>query len=92
MTTIAAPLTATLYTIAAFLRRRLAGIASWHQGQRDYRTLCEMDDWTLRDMGILPSDLRDATAVSRFGDPTLLIALRIAERDGRTRAEDPRTR
>jgi|AraplaMF_Col_mMF_1032025.scaffolds.fasta_scaffold00123_91 uncharacterized protein YjiS (DUF1127 family) len=66
--------------ITAAVGRRVIGIGRWFRAQRDYRLLCQMDESALKDLGLRSSDLRDATAVGLFGDPTLLIAGRADER------------
>lgn len=67
---------------ADVLGRILGGIGHWLQARRDYRTLCEMNERDLRDLGLRDSDLRDATAAPFFGDPTAIISLRAEERRG----------
>ncbi|RXT55031.1 hypothetical protein B6S44_12135 [Bosea sp. Tri-44] len=64
------------------LGRILGGISRWLQSRRDYRTLCDMTERDLRDLGLRDSDLRDATAAPFFGDPTGIISLRVEERRG----------
>ncbi|WID97698.1 hypothetical protein QO058_05435 [Bosea vestrisii] len=64
------------------LGRLLDGISHWLQSRRDYRTLCDMTERDLRDLGLRDSDLRDATAAPFFGDPTAIISLRAEERRG----------
>ncbi|AZO76486.1 MULTISPECIES: DUF1127 domain-containing protein [unclassified Bosea (in: a-proteobacteria)] len=64
------------------LGRILGGISHWLQSRRDYRTLCDMTERDLRDLGLRDSDLRDATAAPFFGDPTAIISLRVEERRG----------
>jgi uncharacterized protein YjiS (DUF1127 family) len=64
------------------LGRILGGIGHWLQSRRDYRTLCDMTERELRDLGLRDSDLRDATATPFFGDPTAIISLRAEERRG----------
>ncbi|CAN7388057.1 DUF1127 domain-containing protein [Bosea sp. LjRoot90] len=64
------------------LGRSLGAIDRWLQSRRDYRTLCDMTERDLRDLGLRDSDLRDATAAPFFGDPTGIISLRVEERRG----------
>ena len=64
------------------LGRLLGAIDNWLQSRRDYRTLCDMSERDLRDLGLRDSDLRDATAAPFFGDPTAIISLRAEERRG----------
>eukprot|EP01042_Synura_sphagnicola_P022025 gene22025-28047_t len=64
------------------LGRVLGAIDHWLQSRRDYRTLCDMSERDLRDLGLRDSDLRDATAAPFFGDPTGIISLRVEERRG----------
>lgn len=64
------------------LGRILGAIDRWLQSRRDYRTLCDMTERDLRDLGLRDSDLRDATAAPFFGDPTGIISLRVEERRG----------
>lgn len=64
------------------LGRILGAIDHWLQSRRDYRTLCDMTERDLRDLGLRDSDLRDATAAPFFGDPTGIISLRVEERRG----------
>ncbi|SFD18024.1 Uncharacterized conserved protein YjiS, DUF1127 family [Bosea sp. CRIB-10] len=64
------------------LGRLLGAIDHWLQSRRDYRTLSEMSERDLRDLGLRDSDLRDATAAPFFGDPTGIISLRAEERRG----------
>lgn len=62
---------------------RLPGaVDRWLQSRRDYRTLCDMSERDLRDLGLRDSDLRDATAAPFFADPTAIISLRAEERRG----------
>jgi uncharacterized protein YjiS (DUF1127 family) len=84
MTSITATSTSALSTIAATVRRYIAATGAWYQAQRDYHLLCQMDESALRDLGLNSSDLRDATAVGLFGDPTCIIASRAHERHRRT--------
>jgi len=72
-----------LSTMTAAARRYIAAIGVWYQARRDYHLLCRMEESALRDLGLNSSDLRDATAVGIFGDPTCIIANRAAERSGR---------
>ena len=65
------------------LGRFLGAFDHWLQSRRDYRTLCDMSERDLRDLGLRDSDLRDATAAPFFGDPTGIISLRAEERRGR---------
>jgi uncharacterized protein YjiS (DUF1127 family) len=64
------------------LGRAFGVIGHWLQSRRDYRTLCDMNERDLRDIGLRDSDLRDATAAPFFGDPTGIISLRVEERRG----------
>ncbi|PZR93973.1 MAG: hypothetical protein DI537_09075 [Stutzerimonas stutzeri] len=64
------------------LGRVLGALDHWLQSRRDYRTLCDMSERDLRDLGLRNSDLRDATAAPFFGDPTCIISLRVEERRG----------
>lgn len=64
------------------LGRILGALDNWLQSRRDYRTLCDMSERDLRDLGLRDSDLRDATAAPFFGDPTGIISLRVEERRG----------
>jgi uncharacterized protein YjiS (DUF1127 family) len=80
---ITATCTSALSTVSAAARRPMAAIAAWYQAQRDYHLLCQMEEGALRDLGLSSSDLRDATAVGLFGDPTSIIASRAAERHRR---------
>ena len=83
-TSITATSTSALSAITATARRTIAAIGAWYQAQRDYHLLCQMDEGTLRDLGLNSSDLRDATAVGLFGDPTCILASRANERHRRT--------
>jgi uncharacterized protein YjiS (DUF1127 family) len=76
-------LSAALSALTAAAHRPMAAIGAWHQAQRDYHLLCRMEESALRDLGLTSSDLRDATAVGLFGDPTSIIASRAAERHHR---------
>ena len=69
------------------LGRFLGAFDHWLQSRRDYRTLCDMSERDLRDLGLRDSDLRDATAAPFFGDPTGIISLRAEERRGRAGGE-----
>lgn len=69
------------------LGRFLGTFDHWLQSRRDYRTLCDMSERDLRDLGLRDSDLRDATAAPFFGDPTGIISLRAEERRGRAGGE-----
>ena len=83
-TSITATCTSALSAITIAARRGVAAIGAWYQAQRDYHLLCRMDESALRDLGLNSSDLRDATAVGLFGDPTCIIASRAHERHHRT--------
>jgi uncharacterized protein YjiS (DUF1127 family) len=80
---VSAAVSATISAFTAAARRPMAAIATWHQAQRDYHLLCRMEESALRDLGLTSSDLRDATTVGLFGDPTSIIASRAAERHQR---------
>jgi uncharacterized protein YjiS (DUF1127 family) len=77
--------TSALSAMGATASRRVAAIGAWLRAQRDYRLLCQMEESALRDIGLTGSDLRDATAVGIFGDPTAIIAGRADERQARGR-------
>jgi uncharacterized protein YjiS (DUF1127 family) len=62
--------------------RLFGAIDRWLQSRRDYRTLSEMTERDLRDLGLRDSDLRDSRAAPFFGDPTAIISLRAEERRG----------
>lgn len=64
------------------LGRILGAVDNWLQSRRDYRTLSEMTERDLRDLGLRDSDLRDTRAAPFFGDPTAIISLRVEERRG----------
>ncbi|WP_170182129.1 DUF1127 domain-containing protein [Phreatobacter stygius] len=89
MTMITATLASALFAAVAGARRLVDALTSWRQSRRDYRVLYEMDDRTLGDLGLTRSDLRDATAVDYFDDPTLILAARAIERSGRPVAASP---
>jgi uncharacterized protein YjiS (DUF1127 family) len=78
----AATLSSALLSVVAVVRRQAEVLRNWRQSREDYRMLCEMDEKTLADLGLTRSDVRDATAAGYFGDPTLIIATRAAERHG----------
>ena len=78
----AATLSSALISVVAVVRRQAEVLRNWNQARDDYRMLCEMDDKTLADLGLTRGDLRDATAAGYFGDPTVVIAARAAERHG----------
>ena len=77
--------TSVLSAMTAAAGRRVAAIGTWYQARRDYHLLCGMDESALKDIGLSRSDLRDATAVGIFGDPTSIITSRAAERHGQRR-------
>lgn len=79
----AATLSSAVLAAVAVVRRQVANIRNWHEARQGYAALCEMDERTLSDLGLTRSDLRDATAAGYFGDPTLVVAARAAERQGR---------
>lgn len=60
---------------------------AWRQSRKAYRALCSLDDRMLADIGIVRSDLRDATALTAAADPTVFVADRV--RDRRTRRNAP---
>ncbi|HEV7325022.1 MAG TPA: DUF1127 domain-containing protein [Bosea sp. (in: a-proteobacteria)] len=64
------------------LGRIIGTVGRWLQSRRDYRTLSEMTERDLRDLGLRDSDLRDSRAAPFFGDPTAIISLRVEERRG----------
>lgn len=67
----------------------LGVLDNWLQSRRDYRTLSEMTERDLRDLGLRDSDLRDSRAAPFFGDPTAIISLRVEERRGLAGGEHP---
>lgn len=69
--------------------RIFASFSSWRQARRDYQALCELEDAALRDMGLSRGDLRDASAVDFFDDPTAVLAARALERRGRRQVAVP---
>ena len=83
MPLIITPPAADVASLAAAARRWLAAIHSWYRARRDYRILCEMDDYVLRDLGLTRSDLWYATRRCGLDDPTSIVAARAAERTGR---------
>lgn len=87
MPTFAAALFSTLLSVVALVRRQAEGFRSWRESREGYRMLCEMDERTLHDLGLTRNDLRDATAAGYFGDPTVILAARASERQGRRRAK-----
>lgn len=64
------------------LGRLLGAVDHWLQSRRDYRTLSEMTERDLRDIGLRDCDLGDTRAAPFFGDPTVIISLRAEERRG----------
>jgi len=82
MTSLATTCTSAFSTFTVAAQRKVAAIGAWYQARRDYRLLCQMDDSMLKDIGLSSSDLRDATTVGVFGDPTSIVAGRAAERGG----------
>jgi uncharacterized protein YjiS (DUF1127 family) len=79
----AATLSSAVLSVVAVLRRQAEGLRNWREARLSYRTLCEMDSKTLADLGLTRSDLRDASAAGLFGDPTVIVAARAQERQGR---------
>lgn len=71
-----------VFAAADVLGRLLSVVDRWLQSRRDYRTLSEMTERDLRDLGLRDSDLRDTRAAPFFGDPTAIISLRVEERRG----------
>jgi uncharacterized protein YjiS (DUF1127 family) len=53
------------------------------------RTLANMDRRELADIGLYPSDVRDASALPLDGDPTALLAARAQERQANAFAAPP---
>lgn len=80
MAMITATLASAFFSVVAVARRQVQAVNSWRQARQDYAALCEMDDKTLADLGLSRGDLRDATAAGYFGDPTVIVATRAAER------------
>jgi uncharacterized protein YjiS (DUF1127 family) len=80
---ITATATSAVSALTAAALRPVTALGAWYQAQRDYRLLCQMEESALRDLGLTGCDLRDATAVGLFGDPTSIIASRAAERHRR---------
>ncbi|MFX5574630.1 DUF1127 domain-containing protein, partial [Acinetobacter baumannii] len=80
MAMITATLASAFFSVVAVARRQVQVLNSWRQARQDYAALCEMDDKTLADLGLSRGDLRDATAAGYFGDPTVIVATRAAER------------
>lgn len=64
------------------LGRLLAALGHRLQSRRDHRSLSEMTERDLRDLGLRDSDLHDSRAAPFFGDPTAIISLRVEERRG----------
>lgn len=81
-----ATLSSSVLAAGAVLRRRVEAFRNWHAARQGYVALCDMDDRALSDVGLTRSDLRDATASGYFGDPTVLVAARAAERHGHRRS------
>lgn len=81
----AATLSSALFSVVAVARRQAEVFRNWRESRDSYRMLCQMDDKTLSDLGLTRSDLRDATAAGYFGDPTVIVAARASERQGRRR-------
>ncbi len=86
----AATLSSAVLSVVAVVRRQAEVLRNWREARESYRTLCEMDEKTLADLGLTRSDLRDATAAGYFGDPTVIVAARATERQGR-RPAAPKT-
>jgi uncharacterized protein YjiS (DUF1127 family) len=80
MTALADTFRSVLSTVAQVVRRKAMALRNWYQARKDYRLLCAMDEAALSDIGLTRADLRDATAAGYFGDPTVVIAARAAER------------
>jgi len=83
MPMLAATLSSAVLAAVAVVRRQVEIVRNWREARQGYVALCEMDDRTLADLGLTRSDLRDATAAGYFGDPTVVVAARVAERQGR---------
>jgi uncharacterized protein YjiS (DUF1127 family) len=64
------------------LGRLLAAVGHCLQSRRDHRTLSEMTERDLQDVGLRDSDLHDNRAAPFFGDPTAIISLRVEQRRG----------
>jgi uncharacterized protein YjiS (DUF1127 family) len=79
----AATLSSAVLSVVAVVRRQAEVLRGWREARESYRMLCEMDEKTLADLGLTRSDLRDATAAGYFGDPTVIVAARAGERQGR---------
>ena len=87
-----ATFTAGFTVLAERAAQALAAVRTWRRARSDYRALCELDDGALRDVGLSRSDLRAASAVDFFDDPTALLAARALERrDGRRVAAGERS-
>lgn len=68
--------------LAEAVGRCLGAIGRWLHARRDQRTLRDMSERELRDLGLRDSALRDGTAAPFFGDPTAIISLPAEERRG----------
>ncbi len=77
MTTLIFASFASLATGAANAAKALV---RWYHGRQAYNSLCQMDERALSDIGLSRSDLRDASAVPLYGDPTGLLARNSAVR------------
>jgi uncharacterized protein YjiS (DUF1127 family) len=86
MPMLATTFSSAVLSVVAVVRRQAEGLRNWREARLSYRTLCEMDSRTLADLGLTRSDLRDATAAGLFGDPTVIVAARAQERQGRRAA------
>lgn len=86
MPMLATTLSSAVLSVVAVVRRQAEALRNWRESRLSYRTLCEMDSRTLADLGLTRSDLRDATAAGFFGDPTVIVAARAQERQGRRAA------
>ncbi len=77
-------------TVGAGARRAVAWPFRVAAARATFRTLANMDRRELADIGLNPSDVRDATALPLDRDPTELLARRARERRGEAfRASPP---
>lgn len=71
---------ASFSTLTEGLTNVVKAAARWYRGRQAYHDLCHMDDRALSDIGLNRSDLRNASAVAMFEDPTGQLARATAVR------------
>lgn len=85
------PLAALLWA-ARFVAARAIALLQVMKHRREVRTLLELDDRALQDIGLLRNDVMGALAHPVLKDPSIVLLVRSVERRSRVRARTPAPR